>query len=279
MALRRLSLSFSTSARAQVSPASGRLTDQTGLGPRRFYDKVSIDQVGKHEYAVKLDGASVRTPRQQKLTLPTASLATVVAAEWDAQKGRIRPSSMPMMTLVTTAVDVVPMYRSRIENSLLGYLDTDTICIRPSHPTELVEHQKKVLGRVVSHFENRGIDLRVTVGGLEAQQSNATTLYFTKLIKNIGAFELAAFDSATATAKSILVGAAMRDGALDVDSAIEAARSEERWQAKRWGEVEGGHDMDDADTYVRLAAADLIFRMVDIEPDAFNAVESEKSLE
>ncbi len=262
-----------------MSPAGGRLTDQTGLGPRRFYDTVSVHEIDKHQYVVNLDGASVRTPRQRNLIVPTANLATVLAAEWDAQKGRIRPSSMPMMTLVTTAVDVVPMYRSRIENSLLAYLDTDTVCIRPAHPTELVEHQTEVLGRVVAHFKTRGLDLRVTVGGLEATQSDDATSYFTKLIKGVGSFELAAFDSATATAKSILVGAAMRDGALNVETALEAARSEERWQANRWGEVEGGHDMDDADTHVRLAAADLLFRMVEMEPEAFRAMEVETAVE
>lgn len=261
---------FSSAARAEFSPNARRQTDLQGLGPRVFYKKVAVLETDTKRYAVTVDGATVRTPQRTRLELPTAALAEAVAAEWAAQEGRIRPSSMPLTILSSTALDVVPESRERIEASTLAFLQTDTVCIRPAHPTELVEHQDEVLGAVVNHFASKyGIHLNVVRGTLSAPQDSTTARYFEQIVRKADPFTLAALDSATATAKSVVIAAALGDGAVDPDAALEAARSEERWQARVWGEVEGGHDMDDSDTLVRLSAADLIFRLVELDRAAF----------
>lgn len=277
-ALRRLlsTRAFPTRGGGEVSAASGvRLTDQQGLGPKRFYETVDVKRVGDMRYSVMLDGSPVRTPKRSVLEVPTRGLATSLACEWDAQRGRIRPTSMPLTTLATTALDVVPEFRAKIISSLVGYIHTDTCCIRPSHPRELVEHQARYLDAITDHFSAEyGLSVNVDVGGFDGMQSPAMCALLSDIFSTASPFELAALDSAAATSKSVLLSVALRDGVLDCTGALEAARSEERWQAGVWGLVEGGHDTADADTSVRLSAADFIFRLIEAEPDAFPKEES-----
>lgn len=260
---------FTTKLGGEVAPGSGRQTDLQGLGPRRFYKEVGVNEVGQNRFAVTIDGSTVKTPRQTPLEVPTAQLATVLASEWDAQGERIRPASMPLMTLVSTAMDIVPTFRGRLIESTVGYVHTDTVCIRPPFPAELADLQEMLMQPIVDHFERKGVVVNVVLGSLMAHQPKATVRYFGEWIEGMDDFTLAGIESATATAKSILVAGAMRDGVLTAKNAVEAARSEEQWQSGVWGKVEGGHDVDDADALVRLSAADVLFRCIEMQPDVF----------
>lgn len=260
----------------EVAPAGGRLTDLSGLGPKRFYKHVDVEHdVPTDTFVVTIDGRRLRTPKRSILSAPSEPLAVAVAAEWEAQGERIRPSSMPLTTLVSTAHDIVPEFRETIVPSVLNYLGTDSVCIRPDQPVSLVEAQRKVLDPIVTHLkEARQMDLTVTIGGLSAEQPKAVHQYVHQFVWSLNDFSLAALNSAVATCKSVAIGLAMLDGAIDPDEAVAAARSEEAWQESVWGTVEGGHDLDAADIRVRLAAADLVMRMVELSPASFPRMDS-----
>ncbi len=51
-------------------------------------------------------------------------------------------------------------------------------------------------------------------------------------------------------------------GHLDLTQALQAARLEEEFQIDRWGLVEGGHDVDQANAKVQLAAPSLFLRLL-----------------
>lgn len=254
----------------EVSPGGGRQADLSGLGPTRFYDHVDVSAQPDGSFAVTLDSKVVLTPLRSALAAPTLALATAVAAEWDAQSGRLRPSSMPLTTLMSTALDVIPDTRARVITAVMTFLDTDTVCIRPEHPAELVAAQDAVFAPIVEHLEaGRGVRLNVVRGGLQAPQGERAREVFEGVVEGLDDCSLAAMDLAAASSKSVAVAMALRDGAVTATQALEAARSEERWQMRVWGEVEGGHDLEDADVLVRLSAADAVFRFVDMEPEKF----------
>lgn len=262
------------SGRGEVAPGTGRQADLSGLGPKRFYDVVSVAQQNDGSYAVTVDGRVVKTPQRGMLAAPTHALATAVAAEWDAQTGRIRPSSMPLTTLVSTARDFVPDSREGLVAQTMGFLDTDTVCIRPGYPSELVEAQERAFGPVVGHLrERRGVELNIVRGSLSAPQGKDNWEKLKSGLVGLDDYSLAAVDAATRCAKSVAIAIALADGALSAEQAVAAARSEEQWQMRVWGCVEGGHDLDDADVLVRLAAADAIFKFIASEPDAFREQE------
>jgi ATP synthase mitochondrial F1 complex assembly factor 2 len=262
---------------SEVAPASGRLTDLSGLGPKRFYKKADVmHDADSGHFAVVIDGRRVRTPRRSVLSAPTEALAISLACEWDAQKDRIRPSSMPLTALVATATDIVPEFRSRIISSVTKYIDTDALCIRPAHPERLVMSQADTLHPVLQYFkDHHGQELEVAIGGLTARQSDGLHNIVTDFVNSLPDLGLAAMDSAAATCKSVMIAMALHDRAIDADAAVAAARYEEGWQEGIWGTVEGGHDLDTADVRVRLTAADTIFRMISLAPSDFTRTETD----
>lgn len=260
--------------RGEVATGGGRQTDLSGLGPKRFYDRVNVEQQQDGTHAVTLDGKPVRTAGGGWLRAPTMAFATALAEEWDAQQDRLRPSSMPLTRIVGTARDAVPIHRSKIRSDLLKFLDTDTVCIRPAHPSELVQRQDDVFEPILRHMAARGASLNIVRGQLFTKQTKQCWDYVTKVVSQLDDYSLAAMDSAASTAKSLSVAIALRDGILNPVQALSAARSEEQWQAAVWGVVEGGHDMDDADGLVRLSAAHTVFRFVDLDPKAFQSASS-----
>ena len=58
------------------------------------------------------------------------------------QDNRIRPFTMPLMSLAATAIDQ-PKPRQKVTDTMLQYLDTDAICCR-EEPGKLATHQAKV---------------------------------------------------------------------------------------------------------------------------------------
>jgi hypothetical protein len=88
---------------------------QTNGTTMRFYKKVGIVEVddaaggagGGKGFALHLNDRPVHTPLGKPLVMPTRELALAVAVEWDSQGTHVRPVTMPLMTLVTTAIDQV----------------------------------------------------------------------------------------------------------------------------------------------------------------------------
>ena len=92
--------------------------------PRRFY-KVVATAKNESGWNVTLDGKVLRSPAKKDFNLPTAALASAIAAEWDAQTEHVRPLAMPLMQLAATTIDRVTHDRARIVAELVGYAGTD----------------------------------------------------------------------------------------------------------------------------------------------------------
>ena len=67
-------------------------------------------------------------------------------------------------------------------------------------------------------------------------------------------WELTGIMALSAAARSLLAALALAAGRLQPEQALPLLRLEEAHQVKEWGYVEGGHDIDEADLRVRLAA-------------------------
>ena len=99
-----------------------------------------------------------------------------------------------------------------------------------------------------------GPGLEPTESLLGANIPDATLSAAEKRLRAMDPFELTATFNASASAKSLLTGMALIRGVIDVKQAARSARVEEDFQVDKWGLVEGGHDIDQADIAVRLAA-------------------------
>ncbi|KAK9813713.1 hypothetical protein WJX73_004730 [Symbiochloris irregularis] len=229
----------------------------------RWYDKVEVTDRGPWAgFQISLDGRALRTPAKHPLLLPTRLLAAAIAAEWQWQEsGKLRPHTMPLMTLAATALDQ-PKSKEDVIETLLGFLDTDGLCCRSKDPS-VSERQSKVLNPILQRAGQRlGADFTTSSSIFGSPQSDAAAIAVQNHLAGLDHWRLAATDSLSAACKSVLMGISVTQGWLTMHEALEAASLEESINIEGWGLVEGGHDIDAADLRVRISAPCVFARLL-----------------
>jgi chaperone required for assembly of F1-ATPase len=135
------------------------------LRARRFY-RIAGSAGAPGGYRVLLDDRPLRSPGGAEMLLP-AALAAAIAAEWQAQEDEIRPLTMPLMRLASTAIDRVAPLREGVVEEIAGYAATDLVCHRAERPPELVARQHAIWQPLVDWVRLRyDAPLLVTTGVL-----------------------------------------------------------------------------------------------------------------
>lgn len=202
---------------------------------KRFYREVAVTS-GARGHAVSLDGRPLRTPMRAPLDLPTRALAEAVAAEWAAQKSEIEPQTMPMTQLASTAIDRVRPRRDAVIAEIASYAETDLLCYRADRPSGLVARQaaewQPVLDWAAGQYDAL---LTVTAGVMPVPQPRAAVTALRAAVAECDEFVLAALHNLTVSSGSLVLALAVRDSALDPESACDASQLDEEWQASEWG--------------------------------------------
>jgi chaperone required for assembly of F1-ATPase len=203
---------------------------------KRLYKAVTTLPVdGVH--AVTLDGKMIRTPGKRDLRVPTAGLATAIAAEWDAQVDEIRPAAMPLTRLAATAIDRTADQRDQTITETANYAGADLLCYRADHPPALAERQhaawQPLLDWAAERYASR---LEVTAGIIPKRQSPATLARFTETVAAHDNFRLTALHTATAASGSLIIALALAEGRLDAAQAFALSQLDETFQIEAWGE-------------------------------------------
>jgi chaperone required for assembly of F1-ATPase len=202
---------------------------------RRFYKEVSVEPEGAG-FAVRLDGRTPRTPKGHPLVLPTPALADLIAAEWRAQGGWIAYASMPATRLAHTAIDAIPAVRGATIEGVVRYAGADLLCYFAERPVTLVHRQEKVWGPLLEWAgEAHGLDFVPTVGIVHRPQPPETLARVAALLTPMGDFTLAGVAFAAALFGSAVLALALRDGRINADEAMAAARLDEIFQEEQWG--------------------------------------------
>lgn len=233
-----------------------------GTAPR-FYKYVGVEPaMGQAAgWQVTLNDRALKTPARQPLVVPSYPLALAIAAEWEWQDNRIRPFTMPLMSLAATAIDQ-PKSRQKVTDTMLQYLDTDAICCR-EEPGKLANLQAKMYNPVLT-WANQHFDVRFVVSNsiFGASQHSDTHQAVRRFLEGLDHWHLATMESLASSCRSVTLALAIMHGQLDVQAAITAARLEETYQMDEWGLVEGGHDIDIADMQVRIAGPAMFLRLL-----------------
>jgi chaperone required for assembly of F1-ATPase len=205
---------------------------------KRFYERAAADADG----AIKLDGKPVRTPGRSPLALPTPALAEAVAAEWNAQGEKIDPRSMPLTGLANAAIDRIAPAHGAFADGLATYGESDLLCYRSEGPARLVERQQAAWDPILGWARRRyDVDFTITTSIVHAPQPRLSQAVHTR-----DAFALAGLSPLVTIGGSLLIGLALAEAAIDLETAWTAAVLDEQWQAENWGE--------DADAAKALAA-------------------------
>ena len=203
--------------------------------PRRFYKDVSIEAVDG-AFAVRLDGRAPRTPLGRPLSLPTRALAELIAREWREQGDWIALASMPATRLAHTAIDAVAAARGPTAEGVVRYAGADLLCYFAEEPARLVHRQEITWGPLLDWArEAHGLAFARAAGIVHQPQPPATLARLEALLAPMDDFSLAGLAFSAALFGSAILALALRDGRINADEAMAAARLDEIFQEEQWG--------------------------------------------
>ena len=104
--------------------------------------------------------------------------------------------------------------------------------------------------------KTHGAEIQTTTGLWSVEHSPEDVEKIMKVLEELDDWRLAAIHHVCVSAKSLLLSMYFVLGDLSIDDAYNAARVEEDFQMREWGQVRGpyGHDIDIAFMKMKLAA-------------------------
>lgn len=231
---------------------------------KRFYRQVDTEVIGTG-WRVTLDGRGVKTVGGRPQAVPTVALAEALAAEWAQQGEIIDPAHFILRDMADYAIDVAPTRREEVERAILGFAQSDTLCYRGDPDEALWAHQQQQWDPLLIAAERRwDIRFERISGIVHRPQPPATLARLAEVVAAQDEFTLAALQTLTSLATSLVVGLAALEPGADIPSLWAAAHVEEDWQADLWGR--------DEDAMARKARRGTVFasaaRMVRLLRDA-----------
>jgi chaperone required for assembly of F1-ATPase len=220
---------------------------------KRFWKESTVEACGGG-FAVKLDGRGVKTPAKTPLVVPTEALARMIAAEWDAQDGAVRPETMPATRMANSALDKVAPQFDAVAAMLAEYGGTDLLCYRAPDPEALIARQAAAWDPLLDWAaETFGARLATGQGVMHVAQDADAVARLARPLTDASAFQLAALHDLIAISGSLVLALAVARGRLGAAEAFDLSRIDESWQAEQWGRDE------EADALEAVRRTDLAF--------------------
>jgi chaperone required for assembly of F1-ATPase len=201
---------------------------------KRFYARTGIAETSGG-FAVTLDDKPARTPSRHTLIAPAKEIADLIAAEWDAQKEVIDPTTMPLTRLANSVIDAVAGRVEVVADDIAKYFHSDMLFYRAGHPEALVaneaEHWDPVLFWAA---ESLGAHFILTEGIVHVRQPEQAIAAARAVLPD-DPWSIAALHVVTTVTGSALLALALMRGALDEDQVWAAAHVDEDWNIAQWG--------------------------------------------
>lgn len=232
----------------------------SGWTAKRFWKAARVEPC-EGGFTVTLDGRAVKTPAKALLVVPTRAMAEAVAAEWDAQQGKVDPGTMPMTRAANSAIDKVTVQFDEVVGLLADYGGSDLLCYRATGPAELVARQAAGWDPLLDWSATvLHAPLRVTEGVVPVAQDPRSLARLKARVAALGVFELTAFHDLVSISGSLVLALAVIDGRLAVEEAWTLSRIDEAWQTELWGHDEEA-DRAEAVRHAAFLHADRFYRM------------------
>jgi chaperone required for assembly of F1-ATPase len=202
---------------------------------RRFWKEVTLEQ-STFGHAVRLDERPVKTPKRNKLALPTKRLADAVVAEWEAVEKTIDPMLMPMTGFANAAIDHIGADRDGFVTAIAAYGETDLICYRAAADEPLGARQAAVWDPWLDWARARyDVSFVIVEGVMHQPQPDATLAKLRAAVAARGTFELAAMAKLAHLSGSLIATLAVVERAGEAQDIWNAACLDELWQEELWG--------------------------------------------
>ena len=221
---------------------------------KRFYETVKVE-ARDAAFVVLLDARELKTPAKKPMLLPSAALAQLVADEWQAQDDEIVPDSMPIMRMVSTALDRVADMTMETAEAFAAYAMSDLLCYRAEHPQKLFEKQADswdpLLDWVTSRFD---VSMVVTAGILPVDQPEENQTRFASAAGE-EPLRLTALAHLAALLGSAILALALGEAHISPRQAYELAFLDDLYQIDEWGvDEEAGARLDKIELEIATVA-------------------------
>lgn len=202
---------------------------------KRFWKEATVE-LSDGGFRVMLDGRGVNTPGKQPLIMPTRAMAEIVAAEWDAQEGEIKPLTMPHTRSANSAIERVTPQLAEVTEMLLGYGETDLLCYRAEGPDELTQRQAAEWDPMLDWADAAlGARLEPRTGIIWVNQPTTSMATLGDALHEIAPFPMTAMHDLVTLTGSLVLGLAVSKGRISSKEAWRLSRIDEGWQIEQWG--------------------------------------------
>lgn len=209
---------------------------QSSRAPQRKRFYISVDIAESPEgFAIHLDGRTVKTPAKRLLAAPVRSIAEAIAAEWDAQKEIINPSSMPLTRLANSVIEGVADRPQDVADDIAKYFGSDALFYRADHPEALVARQAQHWDPVLFWAaETLGAHFILAQGIVHVRQPDQAVAAARAALP-ADSWRLGALHIVTTITGSALLALALLQRRLDAAAVWTAAHVDEDWNIEKWG--------------------------------------------
>lgn len=201
---------------------------------RRFWQHARAVP-GETGFGVELDAQALRTPAGAALTVPTAALASAIAAEWEALGERVDPAALPLTRAVNSAIDRVAAAAPAVAAAIAAYAEADVVCYRAEEPPALRARQAAAWDPMLAFAASLGAPLQAVDGLMPHPQPPRSLATLRREVAARDAFALTGLHDLVSLTGSVVLGLAVAAGKIDGADAFERSRIDEVWQAERWG--------------------------------------------
>jgi chaperone required for assembly of F1-ATPase len=210
---------------------------------KRFWKEVAVVVV-QDGFGIDLDGRSVKTPAKRTLVVPTKAMADVIAGEWQAQDGVIKPDTMPATKTANAAIDKVVVQHAEVADMLAAYGDADLLCYRADSPAALVARQSELWDPMLVWAKDAlDVKLQPRTGVIHQPQDPAELTKLYARTHELDAFELAAFHDLVSLSGSLVLGFAATAQVRTQQELWDLSRLDEIWQAEQWGKDDAAEEL------------------------------------
>lgn len=217
-----------------LDPEEAVRRSTSGPQRKRFYAHAGITET-PGGFSITLDDKPVRTPSRHPLVAPTREIAEAVAAEWNAQKEIIDPTTMPLTRLANSVIDAVAGRVEAVADDVARYFHSDMLFYRAGHPDALV-------AREAAHWDPILFWAADTLGahfilaeGIVHVRQPGQAVAAARAALPADPWSIAALHVVTTMTGSALLALALMRGVLDEDQVWAAAHVDEDWNSEQWG--------------------------------------------
>ncbi len=154
---------------------------------------------------------------------------------------------MPLLRLANTVIDGVAANRADVIGAILRFGENDLLCYRAHQPLELVSRQRAGWDPLLEWAQQKhGAEMTVAEGLTHVDQTSEALAALRRALEEFDAFTLGGLHVVASITGSTVLALAVAAGEITGARAFELSRTDEIYQAEKWGE--------DAEAIKRTAA-------------------------